>query len=50
MGAVSVGARSTTLYGGMEPITGTNPIAFGIPARNGRHNHNRPCHCIDEHG
>ena len=37
MGAVSVGAGSTTLYGGMERITGTNPIAFGIPARNGQH-------------
>ena len=37
MGAVSVGAGTTTLYGGMERITGTNPIAFSIPARNGRH-------------
>jgi uncharacterized oxidoreductase len=37
MGAVSVGAGTTTLYGGMERITGTNPIAFGIPARNGQH-------------
>ena len=36
MGAVSVGAGNTTLYGGMERITGTNPIAFGIPARNGQ--------------
>ena len=32
MGAVSVGSRTTSLYGGMERITGTNPIAFGIPA------------------
>ena len=37
MGAVSVGSGTTTLYGGMERIAGTNPIAFGIPARNGRH-------------
>ena len=37
MGAVSVGAGTTTFYGGMERITGTNPIAFGIPARNGQH-------------
>jgi LDH2 family malate/lactate/ureidoglycolate dehydrogenase len=36
MGAVSVGSATTTLYGGMKPITGTNPIAFGIPARNGK--------------
>lgn len=35
MGAVSVGSGTTTLYGGMERITGTNPMAFGIPARNG---------------
>jgi LDH2 family malate/lactate/ureidoglycolate dehydrogenase len=37
MAAVSVGAGSVTLYGGMERVTGTNPMAFGIPARNGRH-------------
>ena len=36
MGAVSVGSATTTLYGGMKPITGTNPMAFGIPAREGR--------------
>jgi len=36
MGAVSVGSATTTLYGGMKPITGTNPMAFGIPARNGK--------------
>jgi hydroxycarboxylate dehydrogenase B len=36
MGAVSVGSGTTTLYGGMERITGTNPMAFGVPARNGR--------------
>jgi uncharacterized oxidoreductase len=35
MGAVSVGSATTTLYGGMKPITGTNPMAFGIPARDG---------------
>ncbi|HXV81680.1 MAG TPA: Ldh family oxidoreductase, partial [Candidatus Binatia bacterium] len=37
MGAVSVGSGTTTLYGGMERIIGTHPMAFGIPARNGRH-------------
>jgi uncharacterized oxidoreductase len=37
MGAVSVGSGNTTLYGGMKGITGTNPMAFGIPARNGEH-------------
>jgi hydroxycarboxylate dehydrogenase B len=36
MGAVSVGSGTTTLYGGMECIIGTHPMAFGIPARNGR--------------
>jgi len=36
MGAVSVGSATTTLYGGMKPITGTNPMAFGIPARAGK--------------
>ena len=36
MGAVSVGSLTTTLYGGMQATVGTNPIAFGIPARNGR--------------
>src|SRR5256712_4588096 len=36
MGAVSVGSGTTTLYGGMERLLGTNPMAFGIPARNGR--------------
>ncbi|HEX9786546.1 MAG TPA: Ldh family oxidoreductase, partial [Candidatus Binatia bacterium] len=35
MGAVSVGSATTTLYGGMRAITGTNPMAFGIPARGG---------------
>jgi LDH2 family malate/lactate/ureidoglycolate dehydrogenase len=35
MGAVSVGSATTTLYGGMRPITGTNPMAFGVPTRSG---------------
>ena len=35
MGAVSVGSATTTLYGGMKAITGTNPMAFGIPTRSG---------------
>jgi LDH2 family malate/lactate/ureidoglycolate dehydrogenase len=37
MAAASVGAGSVTLHGGMERVTGTNPMAFGIPARNGNH-------------
>jgi LDH2 family malate/lactate/ureidoglycolate dehydrogenase len=37
IGAASVGSAVTTLHGGMKPITGTNPMAFGIPARGGRH-------------
>ena len=37
VGAACVGSPVTTLYGGMKPITGTNPMAFGIPARGGRH-------------
>lgn len=36
MGAACVGSPVTTLYGGMKPITGTNPLAFGIPARGGK--------------
>jgi uncharacterized oxidoreductase len=37
IGAACVGSAITTLHGGMKPITGTNPMAFGIPARGGRH-------------
>jgi LDH2 family malate/lactate/ureidoglycolate dehydrogenase len=36
VGAASVGSATTTLFGGMKPITGTNPMAFGIPTRNGQ--------------
>lgn len=36
MAAASVGSAVTALYGGMQPITGTNPMAFGIPARGGK--------------
>ena len=36
MGAVCVGSATTTLYGGKRAITGTNPMAFGIPARHGQ--------------
>ena len=50
MGAVCTGSSVTTLYGGMEPITGTNPIAFGIPARNGQRDHPRSGRGIDQHG
>ena len=35
IGAACVGSPVTTLHGGMKPITGTNPMAFGIPARGG---------------
>ncbi|MGH7766260.1 MAG: Ldh family oxidoreductase [Candidatus Binatia bacterium] len=35
--AVCVGAGSVTFYGGRERVTGTNPMAFGIPRRNGEH-------------
>jgi uncharacterized oxidoreductase len=35
--AACVGSPVTTLYGGMKPIVGTNPMAFGIPGRGGRH-------------
>jgi uncharacterized oxidoreductase len=37
MGAVSVGAGNTAPYSAMQRVTGTNPVAFGIPGRNGRH-------------
>lgn len=37
IGAVSVGSGTTTFFGGMERLTGTNPMAFAIPGRNGRH-------------
>lgn len=36
MAAASVGSAVTALHGGMEPVTGTNPLAFGIPARGGK--------------
>lgn len=36
IGAASVGSAVTALYGAMKPITGTNPMAFGIPARGGK--------------
>jgi uncharacterized oxidoreductase len=31
IGAISVGAGNTAPYGSMERVTGTNPMAFGIP-------------------
>ncbi len=37
MGAVSVGAGNIAPYGGMERVTGTNPMAVGIPGKNGAH-------------
>ncbi len=37
MGAVSVGSGTTTLYGGMEADHRHQPMAFGIPARDGQH-------------
>jgi len=35
--AVSVGGNSIASYGSMAPVGGTNPMAFGIPGRDGRH-------------
>lgn len=35
--AASVGSVNIPPYGGMQPFTGTNPMAFGIPAKNGEH-------------
>jgi uncharacterized oxidoreductase len=37
MGAVSVGAGNTAPYGTMQSVTGTNPMAFGIPGSNRQH-------------
>ncbi len=37
MGAISVGSGNISLHGAMEPATGTNPMAFGIPGANGGH-------------
>ena len=34
--AVSVGSGNIAPHGAMQPATGTNPMAFGIPAANGR--------------
>jgi uncharacterized oxidoreductase len=34
---VSVGGNSIASYGSMEPVGGTNPMAFGIPGREDRH-------------
>ncbi len=36
IGAASVGSAVTALHGAMSPITGTNPMSFGIPARGGK--------------
>lgn len=37
LAAVSVGGGNVAPYGSMEPIAGTNPIAFGIPGPGGEH-------------
>jgi uncharacterized oxidoreductase len=37
MGAISVGSGNTAPYGSMEPVAGTNPMAFGVPGAKGRH-------------
>lgn len=37
MGAVSVGAGNTAPYGAMQSVTGTNPMAFGIPGSHRQH-------------
>ena len=36
MAATSLGGGNIAPYGGMEPIAGTNPIAFGFPGRGGQ--------------
>jgi len=35
--AVSVGSGNIAPHGAMQPVTGTNPMAFGVPATNGQH-------------
>jgi LDH2 family malate/lactate/ureidoglycolate dehydrogenase len=35
--SVSVGGGNVAPYGARQPATGTNPMAFGIPGRNGEH-------------
>nr|NIO07009.1 hypothetical protein [Deltaproteobacteria bacterium] len=37
MAAVSVGAGNIAPHGSMQAVTGTNPMAFGIPAADGNH-------------
>jgi uncharacterized oxidoreductase len=37
IGAVSVGAGNTAPYGAMQRVTGTNPVAFGVPGSNPSH-------------
>ncbi len=34
---VSVGGGNIAPYGGMEPVAGTNPVAYGIPGPDGEH-------------
>ncbi len=35
--ATSTGGGNIAPYGGMEPIAGTDPMAYGIPGKNGEH-------------
>lgn len=35
--ATSVGGGNIAPFGGMQPIAGTNPMAFGIPGKDGQH-------------
>jgi LDH2 family malate/lactate/ureidoglycolate dehydrogenase len=35
--ATSVGGGNIAPYGGMQPIAGTNPMAYGVPGKNGEH-------------
>lgn len=37
MAAVSVGSGNIAPYGAMEPVSGTNPMAFAIPGKKGQH-------------
>lgn len=37
MAAVSITSATNAPYGSIDPVTGTNPMAFGIPASKGQH-------------
>lgn len=37
MAAVSVGGGNIAPFGGMQPVAGTNPMAYGVPGPDGEH-------------